>query len=131
MEKQKYKSKPTQFFVDSVMSRYNLENISQDELNILFQKYDDMISQEEHSLEHRSIREKLEEIKSITSFYEYYLKILGNQIPNKYKIQNVLSYYRDYLLFLKSQQENSLNKLSDIKNFSYIIKKLRIKWNLN
>lgn len=131
MEKQQYKSKTTQFFIDSVMSRYNLENISQDDLNILFQKYDDMISQEEHSLEHRIIREKLEEIKSIISFYEYYLKILGDQIPNRYKIQNVFSYYLDYLLFLKSQQENSLTKLSDIKNFPDIIERLRIKWNLN
>ena len=130
MEKQRYKSKPTQSFVDSVMSRYNLENIHQDKLNILFQKYDDMISQEEHSLEHRTLGEKTKEIESVFTFYEHYLKILGEQIPNRLKIQNVYNYYKDYLLLLESQNSDPSTKLSDITSFFDEVKKLRIKWKL-
>lgn len=102
MKRQKYKSKSTELFVKDFLQMNKDLNFSNEQLEEIFSKYDDMIYEQEHSLTHTTLKEVIIEKQASLDFYTCYRNLLGDKVQHKSSLNAEIGFQTELLRFLKS-----------------------------
>jgi len=102
MEKQKYKSKSTELFVKDFLQMNKELNFSNEQLEEVFSKYDDMIYEQEHLVTRTTLKELILEKQASLNFYICYKNLLGDKVQHKSNLNAEIGFQTELLNFLNS-----------------------------